>query len=247
LTLYVLPSAASIVFSILVNLCHLPSMRIGLYGGSFDPVHRGHLMVAQSALEELGLDRLIFIPAWQSPFKPASRPVAGLHRLRWLRMSLAGQSRCCVDPLELERGGASYTIDTVRVFKEIHPRETLFYLIGADHVAQLPQWRGAESLAAMVEFVVIPRPGSPCVSLPRLYRLRHLRGWPIDVSSSEIRERVRRGLAIHHLVPTAVAEDLSSNRFYGSEETIPRPSVTFPGASSEPLAMRSDIGDKSPT
>ena len=179
-------------------------------------------MVAQAALEELDLDRLIFLPASQSPFKPGIRPAAGSQRLRWLRMALVGQSRCCVDAMELERGGTSYTIDTVRAIKELHPGATLFNLIGADHVPQLPRWRNAESLAELVEFVVIPRPGSPPVSLPELYRLRYLRGWPINVSSSEIRERIRQGLTVHHLVPEAVAEDLSRNLPYGCDETITR-------------------------
>jgi nicotinate-nucleotide adenylyltransferase len=216
-------------------------MRLGLYGGSFDPVHRGHLMVAQAALEELGLDRLVFIPAWQSPFKPDVRPASGSERLRWLRMALVGQSRCCVDSIELEREGTSYTIDTVRAFRDLHPEASFFYLIGADHVPQLPLWRDAESLAALVEFVVIPRPGSLCVSLPKPYRIRHLKGWPIAVSSSEIRDRVRRGLAIHHLVPDAVAEDLSRNVPYsGGERT--EPNTTYPQSGFRPNGSCVDTG-----
>lgn len=197
-------------------------MRIGLYGGSFDPVHRGHLMVAQAALEELELDRLVFIPAWRSPFKPDVRPASGSERLRWLRMALVGQSRCSVDSIELEREGTSYTIDTVRVFKDLHPEASFFFLIGADHVSQLPRWRESESLAALVEFVVIPRQGPPSSPPPRPYRTRHLKGWPMTVSSSEIRDRVRRGLPIHHLVPESVAEDISRNAPYsGGDRTRP--------------------------
>lgn len=189
-------------------------MRIGLYGGSFDPVHRGHLLVAQAALEELNLDRLVFIPASQSPFKPGLQPADGGKRLRWLRLALAGQTRCQVDTVELDRGGVSYTIETVRIFKESHPAATLFYLVGADHVPQLPQWRDAESLAGLVEFVVIPRPGAFPVSTPGVFRLRHLKGWPINVSSSQIRERIRHGLSVRHLVPEAVAEDLENGQVY---------------------------------
>ena len=189
-------------------------MRVGLYGGSFDPVHRGHLLVAEAALEELGLDRLVFIPAFQSPFKPDVKPVEGARRLRWLRLALAGQTRCRVDSMELKRGGASYTIDTVREFGRCHPGAMLFLLIGADQLAQLPLWREAEALATLVEFVVIPRPGAPVVSLPGRYRIHPLRGWFVDISSSEIRRRIRVGLPVHHLLPGEVAQDIAGDSPY---------------------------------
>jgi nicotinate-nucleotide adenylyltransferase len=188
--------------------------RLGLYGGSFDPLHRGHLLVAQAALEELSLDRLFFIPAAQSPFKPGSRPAPDAARLRMLRRSLAGQSRIEVHTDELTRGGVSYSIDTVNAFRNRHPNAELFWLIGADHVPTLPQWREAERLAEWVTFVVIPRPGQPQATLPQPWRLKHLRGWPLGVSSSEIRERVRRGLPIDHLVPSGTADVIASERLY---------------------------------
>jgi len=190
------------------------SLRLGLYGGSFDPLHRGHLLVAQAALEELSLDRLFFIPAAQSPFKPGSRPAPDAARLRMLRRSLAGQTRIEVRTDELTRGGVSYSIDTVNAFRGHHPGADLFWLIGADHVPTLPQWREADRLAASVTFVVIPRPGQAQATLPHPWRLKHLRGWPLGVSSSEIRERVRRGLPIDHLVPNGAADVIASERLY---------------------------------
>ena len=188
--------------------------RLGLYGGSFDPLHRGHLLVAQAALEELALDRLFFIPAAQSPFKPGSRPAPDAARLRMLRRSLAGQSRTEVHCDELTRGGVSYSIDTVNAFRARNPGAELFWLIGADHVPTLPQWREALALAEAVTFVVIPRPGQPQASLPPPWRLRHLRGWPLGVSSSEIRDRVRNGMSFEHLVPSGTAEIIASERLY---------------------------------
>ena len=128
--------------------------RIGLFGGSFDPVHLGHLLVAQAACEELALDRLFFIPAAQSPFKPGSEPASPALRLRMLRLALAGQARYKIDAQELQRGGVSYSIDTARAYAEKFPAAELFYLIGADHVPTLPKWREAEALAALVQFVV---------------------------------------------------------------------------------------------
>lgn len=188
--------------------------RIGLYGGSFDPVHLGHLLVAQAAREELGLDRLFLIPAAQSPFKPASAPVSGAERSRLLRLAFSGDPACELDEQELKRGGTSYTIDTVRDYQRRFPGAALHYLIGADHVPTLPKWREAEALAALVEFVVIPRPGETHSPLPSPFRLRLLKGFPVGVSSSEIRERIRAGRSIRHLVAPAVAECIINNRLY---------------------------------
>src|SRR3954470_11016040 len=110
-------------------------MKIGLFGGSFDPVHLGHLLVAQAAREELGLDRLFFIPAAQSPFKPDSKPTSGANRLRLLHLALVDKTWCEVDAQELHRGGVSYTIDTLRNYAKRFPKAQLYYLIGADNVA----------------------------------------------------------------------------------------------------------------
>jgi len=187
---------------------------IGLLGGSFDPVHLGHLMVAQAALEELDLARLFFIPAAQSPFKPDAEPTAGKERLRLLRLALAGKAWCEIDDQELRRGGVSYTIDTVRDYSRRFPGTKLFYLIGADHVCQLSKWRAAEELAGLVEFAVIPRPGQAQTDFPEPFHGRALAGFPVGVSSSQIRARVKAGRSIDHLVPAAVGEAIRNNRLY---------------------------------
>src|SRR5215212_5728003 len=134
-------------------------MRIGLFGGSFDPVHLGHQLVAQAAREELSLDRIFFVPAAQSPFKPDRQLAPGPMRTTLLRLALAGKSWAEIDTQELDRGGISYSIDTVENFRARFPKAELFYLIGADHVAQLPKWRQSAELAGLVTFVIIPRPG----------------------------------------------------------------------------------------
>jgi nicotinate-nucleotide adenylyltransferase len=222
---------------------------IGLFGGSFDPVHLGHLLVAQAAREELSLTRLYFIPAAKSPFKPERAPTPAPQRLRLLRLALAARTWCEIDDQEIRRGGLSYTIDTVRDYSRRFPKAQLFYLIGADHAPQLPKWREARELARLVEFVVIPRPqpegtlvafggdtqlsplsaaegeaeisGNPLPPsarrtdpVPAPFRGRLLRGFPLGVSSSQIRERVKVGAPIDHLVPAAVAEAIHNNRLY---------------------------------
>ncbi|MEQ2009182.1 MAG: nicotinate (nicotinamide) nucleotide adenylyltransferase [Limisphaerales bacterium] len=189
-------------------------MKLGLFGGSFDPVHLGHLLVAQAACEEFGLDRLCFIPAAQSPFKPGSDPAPAKARLQMLRLALAGQPHYEVDAQEVTRGGVSYTIDTVRDYRRRFPDARLFWLIGADHVAKLPLWRDAEELAASVEFLVIPRPGEPSVPFPAPFRGATLKGFPLGVSSSQIRTRVKAGLPVDLLTGPVVAEAIRANRLY---------------------------------
>jgi nicotinate-nucleotide adenylyltransferase len=189
-------------------------LKIGLLGGSFDPVHLGHLLVAQAALEELALTRLYFIPAAQSPFKPDRVLAPAAERLRLLRLALAGRNQYEVDEQELRRGGVSYTIETLRDYERRFPDAGFFYLIGADHIASLPQWRDAKELARLAEFVVIPRPGQATVPVPAPFRGRMLAGFPLGVSASQIRTRVKQGLPIHHLVPGPVAEAIHNNRLY---------------------------------
>jgi nicotinate-nucleotide adenylyltransferase len=189
-------------------------MKIGLFGGSFDPVHLGHLLVARAALEELGLTKLFFIPAAQSPFKPDAPPTPAALRLQMLHLALAGETACEIDDLEIGRGGLSYTVDTLRHYAEKYAGAELFYLIGADQAALLPQWREAGELARLAEFVVVPRPGQAPAAIPAAFRGRALRGVPVAISSTEIKARRRAGLPITHLTPPAVAEAIANNRLY---------------------------------
>jgi len=189
-------------------------MKLGLFGGSFDPVHLGHLLVAQAAIEELGLDRLCFIPATQSPFKPESKPAPSTARLQILRLALAGQTNYEIDEQEIKRGGISYTVETVRDYAKRFPQAELFYLIGADHAARLNEWREAPELARLAQFVVTPRPGETSVRFPPPFRGRTLKGFPLEVSSSQIRARVKAGLPIEMLVPSPVAEAIGKAGLY---------------------------------
>jgi nicotinate-nucleotide adenylyltransferase len=189
-------------------------MKLGLFGGSFDPVHLGHLLVAQAAIEELGLDRLFFIPAAQSPFKPDSKPATTSARLQLLRLALAGRTNCGIDEQEIRRGGISYTVDTLRDYAKRFPGAELFYLIGADHAAKLIEWREANELAKLAEFVVVPRPGESAAKFPKPFRGRILKGFPIEISSSQIRARVKAGLPIENLVPRFAAEAIHAAKLY---------------------------------
>ena len=187
---------------------------VGIYGGSFDPVHLGHLLVAQAAIEELRLDRLFWVPAAQSPFKPANQHASAALRLQLLRLALAGQTRCEVDDQEIHRGGISYTVDTLRAYAQRFPGAKLFYLIGADNADKLNEWRDPAVLASLAEFVAVPRPGDAAATFPAPFRGRMLKGFPFGVSSSEIRARLKAGLTVEHLVSPAVAAAIQGLEVY---------------------------------
>ena len=189
-------------------------LKIGIFGGSFDPVHHGHLFVAQAAVEELGLDRLFFVPAALSPFKPESQPAPASVRLQLLRLALAGKSHCQVDDQEIRRGGISYTVDTLRDYAQQFPGAKLFCLIGADNASKLAAWREPAALAQLAEFVAVPRPGGAPAVFPPPFRGRLLKGFPFGVSSTDIRARLKAGLPVDSLVPAAVAEAIHHARIY---------------------------------
>lgn len=189
-------------------------MKLGIYGGSFDPVHLGHLLVAQAVMEELGLDKLFFVPAAQSPFKMENEIAPAQIRLQWLRLALAGRTNCEIDEQEIRRGGISFAIETVRDYAKRFPKAKLFYLIGADNISRLNDWRGANELAKLAEFVAIPRPGETVAEFPKPFRGKMLKGFPLAISSSQIRARVKAGLSVKNLVPASVAEAIHNNKFY---------------------------------
>lgn len=165
-------------------------------------------------MEEAALDRLFFIPAAQSPFKPDRPPTPAVERLRLLRLALAGKTSFEIDEQEIHRGGVSYTVNTVRDYARRFPAVELFYLIGADNVPLLGEWRESDALAKLTKFLVIPRPGQPAAVLPAPFQGQQLQGFPFGVSSSQIRDRVKAGLPIDSLVPAAVAEAIRNYRLY---------------------------------
>jgi len=189
-------------------------MKLGIYGGSFNPIHLGHLLVAQAAIEELQLDKLFFVPALQSPFKTENEMAPAEIRLQLLRLALAGKANCEVDAQEIRRGGISYTVDTLRDYAKRFPQAKLFYLVGADNVSQLNEWRGANEMAALAEFVAVPRPGESVSEFPKPFRGRILDGILVGISSSQIRERLQKNLPIDNLVPPFVAEAIRNAKLY---------------------------------
>ena len=190
--------------------------RIGLFGGSFDPVHNGHLLMARAAIEEASLDTIYFILAAQSPFKANSQPTPAAIRAKLLRLALAGRPDFALDTQEIRRDGLSYTIDTIRNYQDRHPGALISYLIGADHVPLLPKWRAADELANSAEFLVIPRPGAAIEPFPAPFRGQVLKGFPFGISSTLIRRRAYDGLPINEMTPPAVAAAIEQGQLYRS-------------------------------
>ncbi|HEY1719310.1 MAG TPA: nicotinate-nucleotide adenylyltransferase [Verrucomicrobiae bacterium] len=189
-------------------------MKLGIFGGSFDPVHLGHLLVAQAAVEELGLDKLFFVPAAQSPFKSGNEIAAAEIRLQLLRLALAGKTNYEIDEQEIKCGGVSYSIETLRDYAKRFPAAKLFYLVGADNISKLNEWREADELAKLAEFIAVPRPGEKTPEFPKPFRGRILKGFPIEISSSQIRARVKANLPIDNLVPPFVADAVCAAKLY---------------------------------
>ncbi len=157
---------------------------------------------------------VVFHSRRQSPFKPERPPASAAVRLQLLRLALVGKTNYEVDELEIQRGGVSYTVDTLREYARRFPAAEIFYLIGADNAAKLNEWRESVELAGLAEFVAVPRPGGAMAVFPPPFHGRTLKGFPFDVSSSQIRARLKAGLPVENLVPPFVAEAIRNTRLY---------------------------------
>jgi nicotinate-nucleotide adenylyltransferase len=178
-------------------------VKIGFLGGSFDPVHFGHLLAAQDAYEQHKLDRLIIVPASQAPLKPSEAKSSPADRLAMIRAATEWDTRFEVSDFELTRGGVSYTIDSARHFRSLYPNDDLFWVIGGDQLPQLHLWKDIGELARIVEFIFLERPGYPVKAAPSIpgLRLHRCDGHLLAISSTELRERTRLDLSLDYFVP----------------------------------------------
>ncbi|SRR5581483_4227558 len=183
-------------------------MRIGIYGGTFDPIHVGHLILARDAIEYLELNRVIFIPNTISPHKQHRTTAPANVRAEMVAAAIEHEPDFEMDDSELKRGGTSYTIDTVLLLKERFPDSDLFLLIGEDNLRELHTWRRIEELKLLSQFVVLNRSEEktphPFITLQRR----------IDISATEIRERIARGASIRYLVPDKVLAIIEREKLY---------------------------------
>ncbi len=191
-------------------------VKIGYMGGSFDPVHFGHLIAAQDAYEQYRLDRVVFVPASQAPLKPQDVQTGPDDRLAMLRAATAWDSRFEISDYELRKGGVSYTIDSVRHFRARHPGDELFWIIGGDQLPKMHRWKDIEELAGLIEFIFLERPGHPAKARPDLpgLRLNRCDGHLIEISSTELRDRIRLGLSLEYFIPHKAIVYIQDKRLY---------------------------------
>lgn len=189
-------------------------MRIGLLGGSFDPPHIGHLLAASDAFDALALDRLVLMPAATQPLKAGRASATPEQRLSMTRLLVGGDKRFDVSSVEIDRGGLSYTVDTLTSLGARWPAAELFLLVGADVPRSFPSWREPERIVQLATVVVLQRGGesTDVAGMPGTPRVLATRR--IDVSSTEIRQRVREGKSIRGFVPETVAEFIAAERLY---------------------------------
>lgn len=187
-------------------------LKLGIYGGTFDPVHLGHLILAEDAREQLKLDAVLFVPCGQSPHKLGRQTASAKDRLAMLRAAVQGNDRFWISRCEIDRPAPSYAIDTVREVSEAFPRAKLFWLLGADQLPKLATWERYRELRKLVTFAVMER-GDGAKRLPSgVIRLPEPRR--VDISASEIRDRIKKKLPIIHLVPAKVAAYIERTNLY---------------------------------
>jgi nicotinate-nucleotide adenylyltransferase len=188
-------------------------VKVGIFGGTFDPPHHGHLIVAEFVRHLLGLKRVLFVPSWISPHKMEKEAVGANHRLAMVELAIKGSPGLEVLDAEVARGGVSYTVDTLAQVKKAEPDADLFLLIGEDNWGEFSTWREPERILTMAKVVVMTRPGASQMETSGREAV-HIAVPAIDISSTQIREMVRGGRSIRYLVPEAVEEYIRAHRLY---------------------------------
>jgi nicotinate-nucleotide adenylyltransferase len=199
-------------------------MRIGVFGGSFNPVHYGHLILAEHAAEAAGLDKVILIPAYESPFKSGAGGEISRHLLQMTRIAAEGNDRFEVSSMEVDKKTVSYTVDTMRDLSEGYsPEDHFSFIMGADSFVSLEKWKGVEELLCRYSFLVGSRPGcasgeveKTAAKLRKEYNadIRIVLIPQVDISSTDIRERIRAGRSIRYLTPGGVADYITYHNLY---------------------------------
>ncbi|NOY78148.1 MAG: nicotinate-nucleotide adenylyltransferase [Calditrichaeota bacterium] len=192
-------------------------MRIGLYGGSFNPIHTGHLLISEFVRDEFLLDEVWFIPSATPPHKPKDAVLPAEIRFQLVSLAIQNNPTFRVSDLEIQRGGISYTVDTLRQVRENHrSKDTLFWFIGMDNLVDFPNWHQPEKILELCQLVAVQRKGFSINQVEASLRKRVLfsRAPLIEISSSSIRERIKKGHSIRYFVPDSVREFIKTHHLY---------------------------------
>jgi nicotinate-nucleotide adenylyltransferase len=188
-------------------------IRIGIFGGTFNPIHLGHLAIAEEIRERLGLKKVIFVPAYAPPHKSRIKLAAAQKRFQMVKEAIKGNPFFAVSDSEIARRGKSYSVDTLRYFKKkFGKRARLYFIIGSDSLPELSKWKDIRDIFRLASFVVVNRPGFPMQHLPSEAVAVT---WPgFGISSSQVRQRLAKTKSIKYLVPEKVARIIQRNRLY---------------------------------
>lgn len=191
-------------------------MQIGILGGTFDPIHFGHLIAAEHVRDQLELHQVWFLPAFVPPHKHGKTVSRATHRLNMVERAVANHPQFRVSKVEFEREGNSYTVDTMTILRERFPQHEFFFIIGADMVQDLPRWHRIDQLINMVQFVGLDRPGyeRPELANNIARRVRFVTMPLVDITSTNIRKRRASGRSVRYLVPDSVREYMEEHRLY---------------------------------
>ncbi|CAM3815807.1 nicotinate-nucleotide adenylyltransferase [Mesobacillus zeae] len=187
--------------------------RIGILGGTFNPPHTGHLVIANEVLSMIGLDKVWFMPNQEPPHKTMAGNTTSKDRLAMLKLAIEGNPGFCIETIELERKGPSYTHETMKVLSERHPDCEFYFIIGADMVEYLPKWKNIDELVELVKFVGINRPS---YRRETQYDIQSVNTPLIDISSSDIRKRLKEKRTVRYLIPEPVRRYIEENGLYDS-------------------------------
>ncbi len=195
------------------------SPRIGIFGGTFDPPHIGHMAAATQVAREAKLDRILWVPTALPPHKTARSTTPGRIRLRMVRAAIRGHPRFCASEIEVARGGVSYTVDTLRQLRSEHPHWRLALIIGADLFRSLELWREPDAIRELAEIIVTSRPGADPPPPAQLDQgARAVAVTPVELSASRVRERVKNGLTVSNMVAPAVLAIIQDEGLYGNSD-----------------------------
>jgi nicotinate-nucleotide adenylyltransferase len=187
-------------------------MKIGILGGTFNPIHIGHLILAEEAREKLGLDRVIFVPAFLPPHKNSSDIAAAGERLKMVKLAIKTNKCFTASTVEIKRNGRSYTIDTIKELKRLYPADDLYFIIGSDLLKYLDEWKDLGDIIKMVKFIAATRPGYPLEKIPSYISTLPIRA--VDISGFEVRSAIKENRSFRYLVPEAVFSYINKRKLY---------------------------------
>lgn len=187
-------------------------MKIGILGGTFNPIHIGHLILAEEAREKLGLDKVIFVPTFLPPHKDNSNIAPASDRLTMIKLAIEGNKYFIVSDLEIKRNGRSYTIDTIKEFKDKFGSDDLYFIIGSDLLKYLEEWKDLNEIIKIVKFIAATRPGYPLEKIPSYINTLPIRA--VDISAFEIRECVKENKSFRYLLPERVYKYIKKRGLY---------------------------------